>query len=187
MERWAFQLIGKMSKDRTGLCSQYNQLISRRIQTVLFRTKSHKISADEGPCYQLIGIVLSGGPNLFNEEGSLILIQRFLNWNSILGICHGMQLLTQCLEEKHRYDGNRELFNNQHWPTQSLSFCWNSRRTTSSWWATVMLLQKFLLTPCLPGTSADWSYASIENPDIVWCSIHSHQSSPLSSRLWYFA
>lgn len=83
--------------------SQYNQLITRRIREfgVFSELLSHKISADEVRAINPIGIVLSGGPNSVYEDGSFAIDPEILELGiPILGICYGMQLITQTLGGK---------------------------------------------------------------------------------------
>lgn len=78
--------------------SQYNQLISRRIREfgVFSELKSHKITADEVRSLKPIGIVLSGGPNSVYEDGAFSIDPEIFELGiPVLGICYGMQLITQ--------------------------------------------------------------------------------------------
>lgn len=83
--------------------SQYNQLIARRIREmgVFSELKSHKITADEVKALNPIGIVLSGGPNSVYAEDSFGIDEEIFELGiPILGICYGMQLLTDRLGGK---------------------------------------------------------------------------------------
>lgn len=83
--------------------SQYNQLIARRIREfgVFSELKSHKITADEIRAIKPIGIVLSGGPNSVYSEDAFGIDENIFELGiPILGICYGMQLLTDKLGGK---------------------------------------------------------------------------------------
>lgn len=83
--------------------SQYNQLIARRIREfgVFSELKSHKITADEVRAINPIGIVLSGGPNSVYAENAFGIDEDIFKLGiPILGICYGMQLLTDKLGGK---------------------------------------------------------------------------------------
>nr|WP_213535796.1 glutamine-hydrolyzing GMP synthase [Lactococcus nasutitermitis] len=80
--------------------SQYNQLISRRIREigVFSELKSHKLTANEIREISPIGIVLSGGPNSVYDENSFDIDPEIFELGiPILGICYGMQLMSQKL------------------------------------------------------------------------------------------
>lgn len=83
--------------------SQYNQLIARRIREfgVFSELKSHKITAEEVREINPIGIILSGGPNSVYAEGSFGIDDAIFDLGiPILGICYGMQLITDKLGGK---------------------------------------------------------------------------------------
>ncbi|MET3558010.1 GMP synthase (glutamine-hydrolyzing) [Streptococcus rupicaprae] len=94
--------------------SQYNQLITRRIREfgVFSELLSHKISADKVREINPIGIILSGGPNSVYEKDSFSIDPEIFELGiPILGICYGMQLITQTLGGKvvpAGQAGNRE-------------------------------------------------------------------------------
>ncbi|GBG97085.1 glutamine-hydrolyzing GMP synthase [Lactococcus termiticola] len=80
--------------------SQYNQLIARRIREigVFSELKSHKITAAEIRELAPKGIILSGGPNsVYAEDAFSIDPEIFELGLPILGICYGMQLMSQKL------------------------------------------------------------------------------------------
>ncbi len=92
-------------------------------------------------------VVLSSGPNSVYEEGSFDIDPEIFNWSiPILGICYGMQYWLTSLEEKLFLPAMLVIVNtvNQHWLTESALL--GTQMSNLSWWATVMLLQKFLLT-----------------------------------------
>ena len=83
--------------------SQYNQLIARRIREfgVFSELRSHKITADEVRAINPIGIVLSGGPNSVYADNAFGIDEEIFELGiPILGICYGMQLLTDKLGGK---------------------------------------------------------------------------------------
>lgn len=83
--------------------SQYNQLIARRIREfgVFSELRSHKITADEVREINPIGIVLSGGPNSVYANNAFGIDEAIFELGiPILGICYGMQLLTDKLGGK---------------------------------------------------------------------------------------
>lgn len=77
--------------------SQYNQLIVRRIRDlgVYSELLDNEISAEEIRADKdIIGIVLSGGPNSVYEDNAYHIDQEIFNLGlPILGICYGMQLM----------------------------------------------------------------------------------------------
>ena len=83
--------------------SQYNQLIARRIREfgVFSELRSHKITADEVREINPIGIVLSGGANSVYADNAFGIDEAIFELGiPILGICYGMQLLTDKLGGK---------------------------------------------------------------------------------------
>ncbi|MCM3716348.1 glutamine-hydrolyzing GMP synthase [Alkalihalobacillus oceani] len=77
---------------------QYNQLITRRIRDlgVYSELHSNKITADELKKMNLKGIIFSGGPNSAYVEGAPKCDPAIFELDvPILGICYGMQLMTQ--------------------------------------------------------------------------------------------
>lgn len=80
--------------------SQYNQLITRRIREfgVFSELLSHKTTAEEIKKMNAKGIVFSGGPNSVYENGAFKVDPEIFNLGlPILGICYGMQLMTEYL------------------------------------------------------------------------------------------
>lgn len=81
--------------------SQYNQLITRRLREIGVYSEllSHKTSAQEiQDLGNVKGIILSGGPKSVYAEDAYGLDSDILDLGiPILGICYGMQLLTQSL------------------------------------------------------------------------------------------
>lgn len=91
--------------------SQYNQLITRRIREfgVFSELLSHRITADEVKAMAPKGIILSGGPNSVYDEGAFGIDEAIFELGiPILGICYGMQLMTDRSGGKVEPAKNRE-------------------------------------------------------------------------------
>ncbi|RST89219.1 GMP synthase (glutamine-hydrolyzing) [Vagococcus humatus] len=91
--------------------SQYNQLITRRIREfgVFSELLSHKISAQEIKEMNPKGIIFSGGPNsVYDDNAFKIDPEIFELGIPILGICYGMQLMTQHFGGKVESASKRE-------------------------------------------------------------------------------
>ena len=91
--------------------SQYTQLIARRIreQHVYSEIVPFDITAEKVRAYAPKGVILSGGPNSVFEEGAPG-IDRGI-WDigvPILGVCYGMQLMSQELGGKVQPGEKRE-------------------------------------------------------------------------------
>lgn len=77
--------------------SQYNQLITRRIREfgIYSELLSHKITAEEIKKINPKGIIFSGGPNsVYDKDAFRIDPEIYKLGIPILGICYGMQLMT---------------------------------------------------------------------------------------------
>ncbi|HKH74919.1 MAG TPA: glutamine-hydrolyzing GMP synthase, partial [Vicinamibacterales bacterium] len=91
--------------------SQYTQLIARRLrelsvysEIVPFNTPVEKLRA-KNP----VGIILSGGPKSVSEEGAPKCDATLFDLDTpVLGICYGMQLMTDMLGGEVRRSGHRE-------------------------------------------------------------------------------
>jgi len=91
--------------------SQYTQLIARRLrelsvysEIVPFNTPVDTITAKHP-----VGIILSGGPKSVSEAGApKCAPQLFELGTPVLGICYGMQLMTDVLGGEVRRSGQRE-------------------------------------------------------------------------------
>jgi GMP synthase (glutamine-hydrolysing) len=91
--------------------SQYTQLIARRLrelsvysEVVPFNTPVEKLRAK-----QPVGIILSGGPKSVSEEGAPKCDPGLFELRTpVLGICYGMQLMTDMLGGEVRRSGHRE-------------------------------------------------------------------------------
>ncbi len=80
--------------------SQYTQLIARRVreQGVYAALVPYTASAEQAPEHRPAGIILSGGPASVYEAGAPGLPRWVLaSGLPVLGICYGLQLLTQAL------------------------------------------------------------------------------------------
>jgi GMP synthase (glutamine-hydrolysing) len=118
--------------------SQYTQLIARRVREckVFSRIVPYKITAKEIASIAPRGLILSGGPASSIEKGSPYPDKNIFKLGiPILGICYGMQVITEMLGGKVRHtrerefgrtelfvDDNRDLFN--HLPGNIT--CWAS-------------------------------------------------------------
>ncbi|MBC1493378.1 glutamine-hydrolyzing GMP synthase [Listeria booriae] len=77
--------------------SQYNQLITRRIREfgVYSELHPHTITVEEMKALKPTGIIFSGGPNSVYDEGAFRCDEDLFEMGiPILGICYGMQLMT---------------------------------------------------------------------------------------------
>jgi GMP synthase (glutamine-hydrolysing) len=91
--------------------SQYTQLIARRLrelsvysEIVPFNTPAEKLR-ERNP----VGIILSGGPKSVSDEGAPRCDPTLFECNlPVLGICYGMQLMTDVLGGEVRRSGHRE-------------------------------------------------------------------------------
>ena len=91
--------------------SQYTQLIARRLrelsvysEIVPFNTPLEKIR-EKNP----VGIILSGGPKSVSEAGAPKCAPELFELGTpVLGICYGMQLMTDVLGGEVRRSGQRE-------------------------------------------------------------------------------
>jgi GMP synthase (glutamine-hydrolysing) len=91
--------------------SQYTQLIARRLrelsvysEVVPFNTPLDAIRA-KGPA----GLILSGGPSSVSDEGAPKCDAAVFDLDiPVLGICYGMQLMTEMLGGEVRRSGHRE-------------------------------------------------------------------------------
>ena len=91
--------------------SQYTQLIARRLrelsvysEIVPFNTPVETLRA-RSP----MGIILSGGPKSVSDEGAPKCDATLFDLNTpVLGICYGMQLMTDMLGGEVRRSGHRE-------------------------------------------------------------------------------
>ena len=91
--------------------SQYTQLIARRLrelsvysEIVPFNTELGDIRAKDP-----VGLILSGGPSSVSDEGAPKCDPAVFNLGvPVLGICYGMQLMTEMLGGEVRRSGHRE-------------------------------------------------------------------------------
>ena len=91
--------------------SQYTQLIARRVREsgVYSVVKSSSISKKELLNLNPSGIILSGGPDSITSKKKHNLSKNILNANiPILGICYGMQLITDSFNGKVKSSQKKE-------------------------------------------------------------------------------
>lgn len=91
--------------------SQYNQLITRRIREfgVYSELHSHRISMEEIKALNPKGIILSGGPHSVYDENSFRVNEEIFELGiPVLGICYGMQLISQHFGGKVERSNQRE-------------------------------------------------------------------------------
>ena len=91
--------------------SQYNQLITRRIREfgVYSELHPHTITAEEIKKMNPKGIIFSGGPNSVYDENAFKCDEAIFELGlPILGICYGMQLMTQHFNGKVEPATHRE-------------------------------------------------------------------------------
>lgn len=91
--------------------SQYNQLITRRIREfgVYSELHSHRLTAEEIKEMNPKGIILSGGPHSVYGENSFRCDEGIFDLGiPVLGICYGMQLMTQQFGGKVERSPKRE-------------------------------------------------------------------------------
>lgn len=91
--------------------SQFTQLIARRLRELGFYSEIHsyQFPLEEIRRRKPYGIILSGGPNSVYEKGSPQRdILELRNISPLLGVCYGMQLLTQQLGGKVARAEHRE-------------------------------------------------------------------------------
>ncbi len=91
--------------------SQYNQLITRRIREfgVYSELHPHTMTVEEIKAMQPKGIILSGGPNSVYDENSFRCDEKIFDLGiPVLGICYGMQLMTQHFGGRVEKAHNRE-------------------------------------------------------------------------------
>ena len=91
--------------------SQYTQLIARRLRelSVYSEVVPFNVPFEEVRAKNPSGIILSGGPASVSEEGApKCAPQIFELGTPVLGICYGMQLMTDVLGGEVRGSGHRE-------------------------------------------------------------------------------
>ena len=91
--------------------SQYTQLIARRLRelSVYSEVVPFNISIEKLRGKEAAGIVLSGGPKSVSEEGAPKCDPQVFELGiPVLGICYGMQLMTDVLGGEVRRSGHRE-------------------------------------------------------------------------------
>ena len=91
--------------------SQYTQLIARRLRemSVYCEIVPYNTPADQIRARHPVGIILSGGPKSVSEAGApKCSADVFALGAPVLGICYGMQLMTDVLGGEVRRSGQRE-------------------------------------------------------------------------------
>jgi GMP synthase (glutamine-hydrolysing) len=91
--------------------SQYNQLITRRIREfgVYSELHPHTVSAEDLKKMNATGIIFSGGPNSVYDENAFHIDPEIYEIGvPILGICYGMQLMSQHFGGKVEKAAHRE-------------------------------------------------------------------------------
>ena len=91
--------------------SQYTQLIARRVREsgVYSVVKSNLINKKDFKTLNPRGIILSGGPNSVTKSTKYKLPSFIFNSGiPILGICYGMQLVTDYFGGKVRHSSKKE-------------------------------------------------------------------------------
>jgi len=91
--------------------SQYTQLIARRLRemSVYCEIVPFNTSTDEIRAREPVGIILSGGPKSVSEAGAPKCAAEIFEVGApVLGICYGMQLMTDVLGGEVRRSGQRE-------------------------------------------------------------------------------
>ena len=91
--------------------SQYNQLITRRIREfgVYSELHPHTITVEEIKKLNPKGIIFSGGPNSVYDETAFSCDERIFDLGiPVMGICYGMQLMTQHFGGKVERASKRE-------------------------------------------------------------------------------
>jgi GMP synthase (glutamine-hydrolysing) len=91
--------------------SQYTQLIARRLRelSVYSEIVPYNSSVDALRAKDPVGIILSGGPKSVSEAGAPKCDPKLFELGTpVLGICYGMQLMTDVLGGEVRRSGQRE-------------------------------------------------------------------------------
>ena len=91
--------------------SQYTQLIARRLRelSVYSEIVPFNTSLDQLRARKPVGLILSGGPSSVSDAGAPKCDGEIFNLKiPVLGICYGMQLMTEMLGGEVRRSGHRE-------------------------------------------------------------------------------
>ncbi|HVG69287.1 MAG TPA: glutamine-hydrolyzing GMP synthase [Vicinamibacterales bacterium] len=91
--------------------SQYTQLIARRLRelSVYSEIVPFNTAVDAIRAKRPVGLILSGGPSSVSDEGAPKCDASVFNLDvPVLGICYGMQLMTEMLGGEVRRSGHRE-------------------------------------------------------------------------------
>jgi GMP synthase (glutamine-hydrolysing) len=91
--------------------SQYTQLIARRVREthVYSEIVDSAVPVEELLRHNPAGLILSGGPASVHEEGAPTVDPRIFELGiPVLGVCYGLQLMTQMLGGRVQRSGSRE-------------------------------------------------------------------------------
>ena len=91
--------------------SQYTQLIARRLRELSIYSEivPFNTPVDTLRTKRPVGLILSGGPSSVSDEGAPKCDAAIFNLDiPVLGICYGMQLMTEMLGGEVRRSGHRE-------------------------------------------------------------------------------
>ncbi|MDR2832131.1 MAG: glutamine-hydrolyzing GMP synthase [Streptococcaceae bacterium] len=157
--------------------SQYNQLITRRIREfgVFSELLSHKITAKEVKEINPIGIIFSGGPNSVYEEGAFGIDEEIFELGiPILGICYGMQLMTDRLGGKVEPALNKEYGKAMLTLTDDASLFASTPNEQQVWMSHGDLVTQLPTGFVTVGTSPDCPIAAIQDLDRNFFGVQFH-------------
>ena len=115
---------------------QYNQLIARRVRdkNVYCEILPYNASIERIKSLNPKGIIFTGGPNSVYEEGSPKVDKEIFNLGvPILGICYGMQMMTQMLGGKVSTAQNKEFGKTKTTIVKSGNIFENTDKTQDTW------------------------------------------------------
>jgi len=115
---------------------QYNQLIARRVRdkNVYCEILPYSASIERIKSLNPKGIIFTGGPNSVYEEGSPMVDKEIFNLGvPILGICYGMQMMTQMLGGKVSTAQNKEFGKTKTTIVKSGNIFENTDKTQDTW------------------------------------------------------
>lgn len=115
---------------------QYNQLIARRVRdkNVYCEILPYNASIERIKSLNPKGIIFTGGPNSVYEEGSPMVDKEIFNLGvPILGICYGMQMMTQMLGGKVSTAQNKEFGKTKTTIVKSGNIFENTDKTQDTW------------------------------------------------------
>ena len=115
---------------------QYNQLIARRVRdkNIYCEILPYNTSIERIKSLNPKGIIFTGGPNSVYEEGSPKVDKEIFNLGvPILGICYGMQMMTQMLGGKVSTAQNKEFGKTKTTIVKSGNIFENTDKTQDTW------------------------------------------------------